>query len=111
MIDRVDHRFLYGRVGEVPYPCRLGAIRMFQDSLAQVIALYVAQGLACNPRQGTLEDLFIKMISARAILEPDHIDLRVRKEPVWRLAKEHQADVLGPRTFARAIHHVHLASQ
>lgn len=111
MVDRIDYRFFYGRVREIPYTGRFSAIRMFQDSLVQIIAFNVAQGLAGNSCQGALEYLFIEVISTRAIRELDNVDLRVWKEPVWLLAKEHQADVLGPRTLARAVHHVHLAPQ
>ena len=85
MIDRVDHCFFDGFIGEVGHTGRFGAVTLFDHGFAQVVAADIVKHFAYDAGDWPLKNFFGKFVTARAIGKPDDIDLRDRKEAV-RLA-------------------------
>ena len=111
VVDRIDHRFLDGGLGEVPKPLRLRALRMLDDRFLDVIPLDETDGITGDPTQRALENFLLKPISTRAFRKPHHVDLGHREKALGMLVEKQQAHVLRQRCFTRAGHHSHLAAQ
>ena len=111
VVDRIDHRFLDGGMGEVPEPLRLRALRMLDDRFLDVVPLDETDGIACDPAQWPLENFLFKPIPARAFRKPHHVDLGHREKALGMLVEKQEAHVLRQRRLTRASHHSHLAAQ
>ena len=110
VIDRIDHRFLDGGMGEIPKALGLRPLRVLEDRFFKIVPLDEVDRVAGDPAQRPQEDLFFKSIPARAFRKPNHVDLGHREEALGVLVEEQQADVLRHRRFTRAGYHVHLAA-
>ncbi len=111
VVDGVAQAFLDGfhRVAEAAGG--FGPIGMFDDFLHDYRGSDVAQCLAQDAVERSLENGFGKGIGAGAVGEVHHIDLGLGEETLRVLVEEHQSHVLGANKLVRAIHDVHAPAE
>ena len=93
MINSIDQCLFDGCVGEVPNTVCFGAVGVFDNRLLEIIALNVIECVTGYSGQWSLEFLFFKDVTARAIWELNNINLGGREECLRMLVEHHQANV------------------
>lgn len=103
MVNRIDHRFLDGGLGEVPEPLRLRTLRVLDDRFLEVVPLDEIDGIAGDPAQRILENLLFKPISARAFGKPHHVDLGDREKALEVLVGVKHSKPNGLASFSAGL--------